>query len=389
MRILVAADVSPDPDSGAAGTELRTIDGLRALGHEVDELWSDDLPHRVKHGNLHYLLELPRGYRSAIRRRWTTHTYDVIHANQGHAFLAARDHVQAGRPGVFVCRSHGLDDHMERVLRPWRKRLGIRARSGAKRLAGGLVDSLLDRHMRLMAKYASGFLISSSLDRDYLIEKHGVAPERVGLVPQAPSELFRESTPPRMTETRLRRLLYVAGFNYVKGPQLVARSVNALAARGADFDFSWVCRGDEQARARALLSPAAASRTHFLAWMSQRDLRDQYDAHGIFLYPSLFDGFGKVFLEAMARAMCVITTPAGGMRDIVRDRGNGLIVPFGEHDAITRAIEALWAKPDDALAVSHEARRTALEYSWGRVARETVAFYERLLMLPRRTPVLA
>ena len=50
--------------------------------------------------------------------------------------------------------------------------------------------------------------------------------------------------------------------------------------------------------------------------------------NGILLYPPLFDGFGKVFLEAMDRGLCVIATKTGGMRDIIDDGRNGFLVEF-------------------------------------------------------------
>ena len=148
LRILFAADVPPDPDSGAAGTEWQTIQALRAQGHEVDEIWAGDMPRRVANGNLHYLFELPRAFRRAIRARSQIRNYDVFHVNQGHCYLAAIDHKRRRVPGVFVCRSHGLDDHMAQVLKPWQRRLGVRTRRGAKRVAGDLLDRLLHRHDR-------------------------------------------------------------------------------------------------------------------------------------------------------------------------------------------------------------------------------------------------
>ncbi len=48
MKILFAANVSPDPNSGAAGTEFQTIAGLRRLRHEVDEIWAEELGRRIK-----------------------------------------------------------------------------------------------------------------------------------------------------------------------------------------------------------------------------------------------------------------------------------------------------------------------------------------------------
>src|SRR5262249_43903224 len=90
MRILLMADVPRDPNSGAAGTEVQTAEALRALGHEVDEVWAPQLGRRIAHGNLHYLFELPRTYRREMKRALTAKRYDVIHVNQPHGYLAAK-----------------------------------------------------------------------------------------------------------------------------------------------------------------------------------------------------------------------------------------------------------------------------------------------------------
>ena len=369
----------PDPDSGAAGTEWQTIRALRARGHEVDEIWAADLGRRIRHGNLHYLLELPYRYRTVIGERCATKRYDVIHVNQGHCYLAASQHRHEQRPGVFVCRSHGLDDHMERVLKPWRRLLRVRGRSGLKALVGDATDRQLHRHDRLAYRDADGILVSSSIDEAYLRDEMHVAPERIGRIPQAPAAAFVATPALPMDATRVKRILHVGGFAYWKGVHAVAESLNRLATRHGDWRMTWVCRAEEQAQVLQLLSPAVRERLDLVAWVSQQELCHVYDAHGIFLSPSLFEGFGKVFLEAMARGMCVIGTHAGGMPDVIEDGSSGHLVCCNAPDAIVQRIEHLWNEPAAAAALSACAATRANEYSWARVAQETEAFYGRLL----------
>jgi len=108
LRILMMADVPPDPNRGAAGTEVQTARALREAGHEVDTLWAADLGRRIQHGNLHLLLELPRAYERAALRALEAKRYDVLHVNQPHGFRAARA-VHRRHPGVaFLHRSHGF-----------------------------------------------------------------------------------------------------------------------------------------------------------------------------------------------------------------------------------------------------------------------------------------
>ena len=379
MRILFAADVDPDPDAGASGTELQTIQALRRQGHEVEEIWARDLGRRIRHGNLHYLMELPWSYRRVIADRCARGAFDVIHVNQGHCYLAAIDHKRSKRRGVFVCRSHGLDDHMELVLAPWRRRLGIAGRRGPKMLVGKAIDSMLHRHDLLAYRHADGVLVSSGNDARFLVEERNVPADRVGCIPQAPAATFVATSAQPLDASRLDRILHVGGFAYWKGVHAVAETINRLFAEADRGSMTWVCRESEHESVRALLTPVANTRVELLGWTTQEQLRSIYDAHGIFLYPSLFDGFGKVFLEAMARGLCVVGTRAGGMPDVIDNGANGLLVEFNESIARAAAVRQLWDAPERAEQMGRAAAETARRYSWDRVGSETAAFYRRLL----------
>src|ERR1019366_6148478 len=137
----------PDPNSGAAGTEYQTFAALRQLGHEVDALWSADLaPRRIRHGNLHSLLELPRAYRQGVIGAMARATYDIVHVNQPHGYLAAEWLAATHRNIPFVHRSHGLELRAERDLSRWRERYEPDTRPWPKRAAARLLAGLLARH---------------------------------------------------------------------------------------------------------------------------------------------------------------------------------------------------------------------------------------------------
>jgi glycosyltransferase involved in cell wall biosynthesis len=112
--------------------------------------------------------------------------------------------------------------------------------------------------------------------------------------------------------------------------------------------------------------------------MPQERLVQLYDAHGIFLFPSFAEGFGKVFLEAMSRGLCVVASRVGGMRDILRDGLTGHVVEPGDGEGFCRCIlQLLESGAMDRM--SRAAAKAARDYSWDRVARETAAFYQSLL----------
>lgn len=379
MRILFVADVRRDPDAGSASTELQTIRALRELGHAVDEVWADEIDRRIRHGNLHYAFELPRAYWRVIREHRAHADYDVIHVNLAQCYLAARDHKASSRHGVFVGRTHGLEDNMEEHLRPFREALGIPARRRWRGLPGRTLQLILRRQMRLAARHVDGYVVSCSLDREYLISRHGMDPDRVACIPTAPAEAFVKTPAVDWSPERSRHLLYVAGFGYVKGPHAMAAAVNALAEAGEPFRFTWLCRKTDHPKAEALLAPAARKRTTMLDWVTQDRLRAIYDSAGVLLYPSLFDGFGNVFLEAMARGLCVVGTPVGGMRDILRHQTNGMLAERNSPETLVACVRRLWDDPMLAGRLSREAVKTARDFTSKGMASEAAGFYETLL----------
>jgi glycosyltransferase involved in cell wall biosynthesis len=378
MKILFMADVPPDPSSGASGTEIRTIEALRRLGHEVDEIWAPQLGRRIAHGNLHYLLELPRAYRREMLRAAARSTYDVIHVNQPHGFLAARAIHQLSPRTVFIHRSHGFELSVEQALQPWRERFGNETRNAVLRFASQVLTPLLARHARAIARDADGHIVSSSLDATFLHDVLGVSHERIAVVPQAAPDSYLQSDAQPMDLKRLRRVLYVGQFAFVKAPMITAEAISQLAASEADLRFTWVCDRSHEGTIRSLLTSDANDRTTIQHWTTQDALRDIYDQHGMFLFPSFFEGFGKAFLEAMSRGLCVVASDVGGMHDII-DGENGVVVPPGDAVALADAALRIIRSPDAAIAISAAAARKAREYTWERVGIETAAFYQARL----------
>jgi len=378
------SDTPADPNRGAAGTEVRTILALRAMGHDVDAIWSDTLGRRIQHGNLHILLEQPKAYERAVVAALRRKEYDVVHVNQPHGFRAARAVHRISPKTVFIHRSHGFELNVEETLRPWIEKFGSDERNALRRAATRALAPLLRRHSQAIAREADGHVVSSSIDAAFLHERMGVPREKIATIPQAAPDSFLETTAPPMTAQRLRRVLNVGQFAFVKGPMIAAAAMNELAAAQPDLRFTWVCDRASEASIRALLTAEANAMLEVVPWTTQEALRDLYDAHGVFLFPSFFEGFGKAFLEAMSRGLCVVASDAGGMHDVITSGTDGVLVPPGDANAVADSVLAIVRDPAHASAMSAAAALTARRYTWGRVARELTAFYENRLSAMRR-----
>ena len=77
---------------------------------------------------------------------------------------------------------------------------------------------------------------------------------------------------------------------------------------------------------------------HLLGKISESDLLMAYGASDVFAMHSYHEGFGLVFLEAMASGLPVVTTRAGGAEELIQDGKTGLLVTTGQAQHLAHAI---------------------------------------------------
>ncbi|HXE55508.1 MAG TPA: glycosyltransferase family 4 protein, partial [Tepidisphaeraceae bacterium] len=89
---------------------------------------------------------------------------------------------------------------------------------------------------------------------------------------------------------------------------------------------------------------------------------------GLLVLPSSSEGFGLVLIEAMAAGVPVIGTNVPGIRDVIRDGQNGLLVPPFSPVALADAIRRVIERPELRRELVEQATRDVRErFSWSRV----------------------
>ena len=86
-------------------------------------------------------------------------------------------------------------------------------------------------------------------------------------------------------------------------------------------------------------------RVKFHGTIPQERLALFYSEADIFTFPSLYEGFGIVLVEAMRAGLPIVTTRVGAVDEIVREGENALVVPSGDSKALARAIRMLSTDP--------------------------------------------
>jgi glycosyltransferase involved in cell wall biosynthesis len=116
----------------------------------------------------------------------------------------------------------------------------------------------------------------------------------------------------------------------------------------------------------------------------QEDVVSAYAAMDVFALPSRDEGFGLVFLEAMAVGVPVVGTRVIGSEDAVEDGATGLLVPYADAPALAHAVRALLADP----ALAHRMKECAAErvrrlYTREQCAARVEALYREALSAGR------
>jgi glycosyltransferase involved in cell wall biosynthesis len=115
----------------------------------------------------------------------------------------------------------------------------------------------------------------------------------------------------------------------------------------------------------------------FTGYVPDKSLPIIYNGADVFVYPSLYEGFGIPVLEAMACGVPAITSNLSSLPEVVGNAGV-LVDPYST-DAIGEALIDLLRHDDRRSELSELGLYRAKEFTWERMARETLRVYQQCL----------
>lgn len=134
--------------------------------------------------------------------------------------------------------------------------------------------------------------------------------------------------------------------------------------------------GPESQAVRAAADAAGvAARVHLLGYVTEEQKSQALACADIFVSSSQHEGFGLVFLEAMAFALPVICYNRGGQTDFLATPATGHVVELNDLGAFTRALVDLHDNPDKRLAIGQHNLRTVEAYFIDRCAERYEAVF--------------
>ena len=151
-----------------------------------------------------------------------------------------------------------------------------------------------------------------------------------------------------------------------KGADTLIAALSRVLKTAPDTSLVLVGDGDDRPRLEHLAANlGVAEHAHFLHGLTPEQLFACYASCDVFARPSRGEGFGLVFLEAMACGKPVIGGAHGGIPEIVEDGVTGLLVPHGNAERLAQALESLLDNPSRAREMGARGReRVQKEYTF-------------------------
>jgi glycosyltransferase involved in cell wall biosynthesis len=373
VRILLVGDYPPDPRLGSTKVLLKLREEFEAMGHRCDVLLADGLG-GPRNPYLRQAFE-PVVARHAVQRMFVRNgPYDVVDVASAEGLWLAAAPRRGLNGAVVISRSNGLehlnyrrmlDDHTAGLIeKPWTRRLF----HPAVRLT----------QVAAAARAADRLVLLNESDREFAVERRWKDPDLIDVIAHGVTGRFLED-PPDENQPRGGGILYCGSWTHVKGVAYLAEAFASLARTRLGARLTVLGGGVPDEEIRCAFPSDVRARVSVVARSSEAEVMTAYRSHDVLAWPSTYEGFGMVLLEAMSQRLPVVATPVGCGRVLVESERTGLVVPVRDPAALARSLGRMLDDPAFARRCASAAYAKVRPYTWSRTAAMTLEAYGRAL----------
>ena len=252
---------------------------------------------------------------------------------------------------------------------------------------GSMLVRVYTQLVAMAARRADAIIADSECSKRDIVRLLGVDAARVHVVYLAANKRYQPALDTASVSKKYslprsaKYLLYLGGFDQRKNIRVIIEAFAQLREfydLGYRLVFAGVNLGSDSAFfpnpqriAREAGVPDDA--IHFTGWVDEADKPALYTGATVFLFPSLYEGFGLPPLEAMACGTPVIASNTSSLPEIVGDAA--IQVDPNDTNAWAEAMRTVLRDPLKRATMQLHSMHQARKFSWKKTADETLAIY--------------
>jgi glycosyltransferase involved in cell wall biosynthesis len=372
--MIIGFDISRAQVPERAGPENYTYNLLKNL-LRVDESNFYRLYHNPRASGIHLPLGLSESSFQlqpiSWPRLWTQGglALEVLKNPPDILFIPAHTIPLIRRPSlktVVTIHDVGFQKFLEQYQRRWWRLYGGRISNFAARAASHVIA------------------VSESTKKD-LIEKLDVSPEKISVIYEGvdhtkfkvQSSKFKVDEARRKYSIDRDYLLFVGTIQPRKNLVRLIEAFSALKSRFPNIDMlivgkrGWLTEEIYAAPQKF----GVGERVKFMSYLPTEDIISLMSEAKAFVFPSLYEGFGLVVLEAMACGCPVVTSNMSSLPEVVGEAGV-LVDPYSVKDIARGIKDVLMLNEVQHRNLVAEGLKQAKKFTWERAAQETIEVFE-------------
>jgi len=194
--------------------------------------------------------------------------------------------------------------------------------------------------------------------------------------------------PPHVPERSQRlpiRCLFLGMMCEIKGIYDLIEAMGVLRDRNVDAHLTVAGHGDVDTAKAMVVERQLRERVSILGWVNTEERNELLRRSHIFVLPSHFEALPMAVLEAMSWELPVITTPVGGIPDVISDDVNGILVQPRNVCMLADAIAALAHDPARRRRLGQRGRERVEPLSAANFEKALISIYEHAMYPIART----
>ena len=368
MRVLFISGLSGRPECGGTPTVLRRIGAeLERNGHRVEHWFAEDFPPLLAQGS-RATVTLPPAILTRLSRAGE---YDVLDISSGDGVLYLGLH-RLGllrRARAVVVRSHGSEHLFGDMMRQAESEgllntsAVFRARFYGVRL----------RQVGWSLRLCDRVICCSHREPDLLAQRLRIPREKFTTIPHGVGEEFRNAPPP--AESQRPQVIFAGNWVWNKGTRFLGPVFREVRRKYPAAKFVVAGAHVPADLVRAELPEEIRPALEVFRDLSPADLARKMAESSLMLFPSDFEGFGLVAMEAMALGVPVVMSRNVGLADWFNGDAPAAVVSHTLAD-YTQACLRLLADDNARRRLGQKARTWASAFTWKVAAGRTLEAYQ-------------